>query len=472
MLSRWSRLALTLTSLVILLSAPAQYLGRQQDDLLYVIASQALSEGSYRLLTSPGLPPLTLVIPGLPILLLPVTFLARGNFAWHQAACAIILAACPWLFWLWLKKRCSDGEALLLAVLFGSSPLVLCQAGAVMSEGPYLALVFAWLLALERRRAPALNGGMLLVLTQLRPAGLSLFPAALWRFIREKKWSDAALTAAIPAAALAAWSFWSWRVKGQVQEEQEIWLSYRHQPWHHLLRIAWDNAGYYLASWGSCYLPASWGNGKAALLLGTLLSALCLKGISALRRQNPDMTALLMLGAGLAMHAVWGWQYERYLIPLLPWLLWTAAKGLGPAARPALAALLASQLLFHLPLWIGGGHSWSEPELAQTYAWVKSHTPPASILASPLYVRDGYYCARPSLPLPDSPRPQDFIARLRKNRARYVLWQENIDAGFSLAATATVQRKLDRAGEHLHQSSIFRKIYENPREKTSVYEIN
>ncbi|OGR88312.1 MAG: hypothetical protein A3J74_03150 [Elusimicrobia bacterium RIFCSPHIGHO2_02_FULL_57_9] len=458
-------LILSGVSLAILLSVPAQYLGRQQDDLLYIIASQALSEGGYRLLSAPGLPPLTMVIPGLPVLLLPVTFLARQNFLWHQLFCALIMASSPWLFWLWLKTRCGRTEALLLAALFGTSPLVLAQAGTVMSEGPYLILVFALLFALERRRrVPAVIATLLLCLTQLRPAGLSLLPAAL----KQKKWSEGALITAIPAAALAVWSYWSWQAKGNVQESREFWLSYRGQPWHHLFALAFDNARFYLMAWGSCYLPVSWGAATSALALGALLLAIVIKGMTRAGREP----AILMLAAGLGMHAVWGWQYERYLIPLLPWLLWAGGKGLGPRARPVLAVLLAAQLLFHLPYWVGRAHSRSQPELAQTYDWIKFHTDPAAILASPFYVRDGYYAARPSLPLPDSEQPQEFAGRLKRARARYVLWQEDIDAGLSLAAGSAVQRKLNLVATHLHNRFLFHKIYENSSEKTALYEIN
>ena len=65
-----------------------------------------------------------------------------------------------------------------------------------------------------------------------------------------------------------------------------------------------------------------------------------------------------------------------------------------------LTALLAAQICFHSTHWLSAT-DWARPELAATYSWIKAHSRPQDILASPLYVRDGYRAARPSLPLPD-----------------------------------------------------------------------
>lgn len=478
--------ALALASLLILLCAPAQYLGRQQDDLLYLISSHALLKGSYRLFTSPGLPPLTMITPGFPALLLPVTLFGGENFAYAQIFCALLLAAAPWVLWLWLRRPSSPTyfpmglrtaplphrrshdrlESLLICLLFASSPVVLSQAGTVMSEGPYLLVVLALLLVLDQGSGLK-AGALLLLLTQLRPAGLSFLPAALLRPLGDRRWRAALWTAALPGIAMLAWSLWSYRVSGAVQEIQEFELSYLGHPWLHPIAVAADNARYYLSSWGSCYLPARWGSGPAALAAGALLAFLSLLGCARRLRQDPRDPAVWMLAGAALMHGVWAWQYERYLIPLLPWLLWTAALGLGKASRAALALLLLGQILFHPPH--RDKTSWSLPELEQTYIWLKSHTAPSEALSSPLYVRDGFYASRPSLPLPDAPNPADFAGLLKKHRARWILWQENLEAGLSLPRTASIQLKLERAGRHLQNPDLFRLVYENPREKSRVY---
>jgi len=462
--SLWPLLALAAASLVLLLCAPAQYLGRQQDDLLYIISSQALAGGSYRLFTSPGLPPLVMITPGMPLLLLPLTLAAGEGLAFYQIFATLALGASPWLVWIWLKRRVPS-HALVISLLFGFCPIVLFQAGSVMSEAPYLLLVLALLALLERPGSPLAAGGLLLVLTQVRPAGFSLLPAALAGSLLRRQWLRAAGTMALPCAGAALWCLWSCSVSGSVQELNELRLSYQGRDWLHPLRVALDNARFYLSSWGSCYLP--WG--AAATAVGAALSALSLRGALLLWRENREDPALWMLAAGALLHALWAWQYERYLIPLLPWLLWSVARGLGRAAGPTLALMLACQLLFHLPRFASGRAFRRQPELSETYQWLRSSIQPSEALASPLYVRDGFYAGRPSLPLPDTPDPRAFAAMLKRARARYILWQERLEVGLSLSQGATLQKRLERAGEMLKEPSLFSLVYQNPAEGSRVY---
>ena len=89
-----------------------------------------------------------------------------------------------------------------------------------------------------------------------------------------------------------------------------------------------DNVLFYLKAYGGCFLPHNWGRTSAGTWLGGVLAALSLWG--AARKAKWDWTepAVLSLGAALGMHVFWGWQYERYLLPLLPLILYTAAGGL------------------------------------------------------------------------------------------------------------------------------------------------
>jgi hypothetical protein len=209
--------ALTTASSAILLSAPAQYLGRQQDDLLYIIGAQSLLKGSYRLFTSPGAPALVMVNPGFPILLLPIAILAHGNFGFFEAFCALLLAACPWVLWMWLKRRVDLGLAIGICLLFSLNPVVLAQSGTVMSEAPFFLATIALLLVLEKESVGSGSsisartiGGLLFLLTQLRTAALAFFPAALITAIRQRRWGDIAWIVVLPALGLAAFGLWSY----------------------------------------------------------------------------------------------------------------------------------------------------------------------------------------------------------------------------------------------------------------------
>ena len=399
-----SCLALAASSLLILYCAPAQYLGRQQDDLLYIISSHALSSGHYRLFTVPGSPPLLMISPGFPALLLPLTWFAGERYGLYQAFSALIMAAIPWFLWAWLKKKTDHLSALFIAVLFATSPLILIQSGTVMSEGPYLLITLALLTALDRPDAGILRGALALLLTQVRHAGLSMMPAMLLRPILKKRWKETAWMSTLPLSGMILWTLWSRSVSTSHQINFRLWelmLSYGGQAGTRAWLVVLDNAQYYLGSWGSCYLPIALADGPAAVILGASLGVASIIGSIRLLRQDLAEPVVLMLAGALILHALWPYQYQRYLIPLLPWLLLTAALGFGRRGCAALALLLAAQLGFETRPWLMGPNSWTSVELQQTYGWIKSHSSPSDILASPMPVRDGFYATRPGLPLPD-----------------------------------------------------------------------
>ncbi len=455
--------ALAVASVAILASAPAQYLGRQQDDLLYLIGSRSLLEGSFRLLTVPGKPPLSMINVGFPLLLAPVTLLAGDDFVWHQAFCALLLAACPWALWAWLKRRVEPLAALLIALCFACSPLVLSQAGTVMSEAPYLLMTIALLWALELKKAPYASAA-LAALTQTRLAAVSLIPAALTSKKR-------ALALAPALAGLGLWTLWSRRAAGALQKTQELGLAYSGGIGR-VFSVAADNARFYLASLGSCALPRSLGGGALPVVVGAAFCAAAALGCRARLRKDVRDPLVWALAGTAALHLLWPWQYERYWIMPLPLLLAAAAHGLGKArARAALGALLLGELVFHVPMWISHRGAWERPELAATYAWIKGHVAPGSLLSSALYVRDGYLAGLPSVPLSTARDARELSTSMKRLRAGWVLREDGLDLGLALPGSAPVARELASVDAALGDPSYFRLAYVNPEEHARVYQV-
>lgn len=458
--------ALSAASLLILAFAPAQYFGRQQDEVLYLVAAEALASGRYCHLTMPGCPPLVAATPGWPLLLAPLAALTdrAGPF---QLLAALLAAAAPWASWLWLRRRLEPGAALLGALLVATSPLLLSQSGAPMTEAPYLLVSLAFLACVENGR-PGPAGALWLLASQLRPAGLSLAPAlAAW--VHERKTRDLLLAAGPALAGAALWAAWSRAASGSVQETAELTSAYAGRLTR-LPAVALDNARELLAALGGSHLPPALASGPTALTLGVTIAVLAGLGARAALRRRPGDPGAAALLAAAAMHAVWPWHYERYLIPLLP-LVWSAAgEGLGRRARPVLGALLAAQILFQVAPRVGRPGPWSEPELARTYAWL-SAVPGPWLLASAVPLRDGWWTTRPAVSLPRAPDAAALAALLKKSRARFVLSQDGLDLALADAGRAPETAALAAAARQLEDPRYFTLAAQFPEERARIYEV-
>ncbi len=461
-----SVLILVACAFLILAFAPAQYFGRQQDDVLYLIGARALAMGRYCLLTSPGCPPLTMINPAWPAVLAPLAWLTEktGPF---QALSALFLAAVPVALWAWLRRRVDETTALLAAGVFASSPLVLSQSGVVMSEAPFTLALLGLLAAAEAGRAlPAGLAAAALLLT--RTAGVSALPALAAGFAKKRKPADLARALLPPLIAFGAWSAWSWSRIHSVEKFDMFSFTYGRNPFLKMCQVVLANARYYAGEWGGCFLPPSRAARALALVLGAILAAISLKGLFEALKRRGDDPAAWALGGTVLMLAVWGWQYERYLIPLLPLLLWALAVGLGRAAKPALGVLLALQLGAQTLPRLARPSPWAEPELARTYAWLAAR--PGTLLSSAEPVRDGWLSGLPSRALPLAERDEDFAAALKAAKVGLILRVDGQNYGLDADESAAPRRAVERAHLRLEDETRFKKVYGNAEERSAVYE--
>ncbi|MDE2142478.1 MAG: glycosyltransferase family 39 protein [Elusimicrobia bacterium] len=461
-----SLLVLAACALLVLAFAPAQYFARQQDDALYLIGARALTSGRFCVLTSPGCPALTSVDPGWSLLLTPLAlFTDRPVF--FQIFAALLLALAPAALWCWLRRRTGETVALLAAALFASSPLVLAQSGVVMSEIPFVLIFLACLIAAESGE-PAWTGGLGAALLLVRTSGFGALPGLLLPFALRRRPAEIVRSFVPPALAAAGWWAWCWVHSGTIGKFNLLPSTYSA---HDLLKpfsVAAANAPYYLAELGGSFLPPSWAASAAAPVLGGVLAAVAAYGtVRALRARRDEPAAWALIGGALLL-AVWGWQYERYLIPLLPLLLWALASGLGRAAAPVLAVLLAAQLGAQTVPRLGRPGPWAEPALARTYAWLAARPRPA-LLSSTQPVRDGWWAGLPDVALPLAGDASGFAAALKAERVSYVLRADGQDYGLQADPRARLRLDVERAYSQLDDARYFTKVHDEPGERAAVY---
>lgn len=454
-LAPWALAAVTF------LAFPQGYLGKDHDDALYVLAARAIAEGHYRLWFLPGNLPITAFTPGLPALMAPVAAVWPDAFGLYQLLNALFLAAA--VFWLAREGR----YGLALAAGFALNPLVLSRVGIVMPEAAFLVAALAAFWFLDK--SPSATGAALLAAYLIRPAALPLWGAAWIVLLLRRQYRELVPAALIPLLGLAAWTAWC-RSAGGLAETGELARYYGPLGAAGWLATWAANAGHLLRAWGSTLLPLPLAKTALAYAAGATAWALALRGIYLSFRQKNPPPGDVFVALSLAMHLFWPWWYDRYLLPLLPFLLAAAWRGLPPrAARHpktplALAALLAAAF-FGQALFLTGTRR--APPAPDAYTWVKTHTNPGDTFVSPFYGRDLIYTGRVFLPLPGG-EAAAWEEDLKRRRVRYVFWPTEFDVGFSRADNA-VNRGLDGYGAWLREPARFRPVFTDPS-GTVIYE--
>lgn len=448
--------------------------GTFQDDGIYVATARALAEGhGYRLLNLPDAPPQTRY-PILYPALLSAAWWCGGDLGTRITAMQVLTLVLAALgvggAGLLLRRFGYVGRASALGggLLAAASPAVLYFSTQVLSEMPFaLALVAAvwraerWLR--DETHAPArdIGTGMLLALPFLcRSIGIVVAPPVLvlgWLRGRRVFW--------VAFAALVTAGPWLWWTVIQANAEivdvglgpQTGYLGW--WTWTGLLLdsgVVTANLRRAMESFG--YLGLS---GIAALVYtrvafaGLVMTALGVVAWFALGGRLSRLEALpAVLLVYLGVVAVWPWPPERFIVPLVPFLLPAFCEAFDGVARraasPRLGARRAGRLATTLvaagvvvALWLDGrelalrhhlARAWGYPYLgvpetpvawqsfADAFAWLEQASAPGDVIASGFDSMTALYTGRaafrPAVLKPralyhDDPAPLGTVADLR-----------------------------------------------------------
>lgn len=453
---------------------PARYLGSEGDDAVYVLASRALLSGRYALGISPGDPPLATTTPGWPFLLAPAAAVSGTNPLGYQLWAGLWLALSCALVWAWARRREGSAAALAAAVLFGLNPLVLSRAGIAMSEFPFLACALGLLLALERG-LPAWAAGLWLGAAWLvRPAALPLWaavPASYWMRGRRR---DAVVCLAAGAPLLLLWKAWTAAAGVPVPEGAEL-AEHLPRAAGALAALAASNLSAAVELWGRTVLPLREAPRALALAAGSLLSVLSAAGWWRRRAVPGWSEAGIFLGGSLLMHAFWPWWYERYLPPLLPFLL-AGLLALALDLRGRTGAFLLSGLLVapafcaQFPALREAARGRALPEHSAAYAWVRDHTAPQELFLGAFDAREAWYTGRPFLAFTSLPPDSRGPSALRRLRVRWVFWVPGSDLGASRPEDYSWSRALEAYRAELGRPP-YRRAFRDEVSGAEVYEL-
>ncbi len=470
---------------LVALRAPA--VGTFHDDGVYAVTARALAEGrGYRIISLPDAPPQTkypILFPWLLSLVWRVAPPFPENLPWLRAVPLVSTVAWLWLSWK-LVQRCggSQGTATAIVVLTAVSPWTLFLGTALLSETLFAALLTGSLLVLTASTssirasrwlcalAGALSGASLLT----RAAGAAVVVAGLAWLLSRRRWSDAAVFGIVAGAMVVPWGLWVATQNHTVgasyysASNYESWNIVFNYSWAEKLDVLVRNVLFSVAT------PAAmWGIDWSPIVVWVSLVTVVpvvLRGLWLSRAEAAGWCVAVVM----AMNLMWVWPPVRFIVPIVPLLLWQVSVALRSAPRLIVGGLVA--LVGLVGAWrtleVGakahsvGTVSWQAAsaedwrELSPLLEWVKRETRASAVVTGNLDPAYFLFTGRPAVrafaadsyalfyAAPGSARDplgtvEDFRRRLLKARVDYCIWSPA--PGFS--ETPHFRRLLDGLAE-------------------------
>jgi len=319
------------------------------DNAQYLILAKSLLHGSYSNLQEPGSPPQTQYPPAFPLLLAPVVAVSGGSFIPTKllmVACGIVGLL---MFFLVLRRLGSGRDWVLPLLLLAVAPVFLSYAHDTYTEVPFvivsLSALYFLLRAAKERRSRLFAGlaGLLAALAFLtRTQGLAL-PLGLGVFLTlKRRWSE------LGVFALVFFVIWlPWMIRDlHVPHDTGYMAQVLRRDWYDVgagnvtagefLKRILDNIGIYLLHALPAVVLPVLGSAKAILpLFGVIVSGIAILGfVSEARRNRMGMLEwyLLLTAGGMTVYLT-VWSGDRYLLSILPPVLWYLAVGFRALAR-------------------------------------------------------------------------------------------------------------------------------------------
>ncbi|HSJ06945.1 MAG TPA: hypothetical protein VK936_09590 [Longimicrobiales bacterium] len=311
------------------------------DNAAYITLGESLLErGAYLELWDPAEPPHTKYPPVFPAVL--AVAMALGLQPWVQLKLVVLgfsaAAVATAFFWMRSRRRAALGLA--VAALLAVSPGVLRESRWVLSDVPFWAFSMVALWAFDRLRAddwPRFGVATAATLLALftRSAGLPLVLAAGAWLAWRRRWTQLGLLSGAAAVLAALWWLRSRAfASGYVSE---FWLVEPYQPElgtigpADLVARIVENLQKYI----TIHLPTLLAEATGVILLAISAAAAVLALWGWARRMHQPRVAELFLPAYLGLILVWPavWSGERFLLPVLPLLLFLAGESLARLVR-------------------------------------------------------------------------------------------------------------------------------------------
>ncbi len=315
------------------LHAPAA--GIYHDDSIYLNTAQALAEGrGYWIESIPEPIPQTKYPILFPALLATVWKLVP-DFPNHVLYFKLVpfFAAIVWfcLSYLLIQEHCKSAVFAATAVsLTAASPQVVFFSTTILSETLFAAMATASIFfGLKDRRdgsrvALLLSAFFAAAAYHTRTIGFCLILGWILVFLWQRRWREGLLFGSVAGALALPWVLWQSLNSGAADpylSQENYYSAYNvvvSFNWQEKLRIVVTNLMMLLISMQSFF---EWSGGK---ILGLICVPLILRAL--LAKEIPLIVrSFLLLSIGVIL--LWVWPPFRFLVPLMPLLIWAVWSG-------------------------------------------------------------------------------------------------------------------------------------------------
>ncbi len=473
------------------LSSPA--IGIYHDDSLYLVTARTLAEGRGYWIESIPAPIAQTKYPVLFPALLALVWKLAPAFPANVLYFKLVpfLAA---LVWLGLSYRLigrHSGSPVFAATaiaLVASSPQVIFLSTTVLSETLFAALATASLLLWVRHSQH--NSVMPLVASAVlaaaayhtRTIGFCLILGGILAYAWQRKWRESVLFAGVAGGLALPWIVWQAIHKSSPDpylSQENYYSAYNivfNFPWDEKVRIALTNL-LYLPFSVQALFDWSWGG-----ILGVISVPFIVRAF--FRSEVPlAVRSMLMLSGAVIL--LWVWPPLRFVVPLLPLVLWMIWGGAPAMVRKALIpccwllfvqgyrasdtfSAIATESGFWCPV-ITGKEEWHE--FRRQLDWIEANTAPDAIIQSnvdpTIYlftkrhaIRGSHQNASLSWYLDREQvlgSPEQFESTLRRNNVNYVVetpWTWFLESRFLAALVSGARLKHPEEFKVVQQSNV------------------
>jgi hypothetical protein len=410
-LKRYGALILLLSAAALLapsywtaLHTPAT--GIYHDDSIYLITARTMAEGrGYRIESIPEPIAQTkypILFPGLLAVVWKLAPVFPSNVLYFKLiplAAALIWFCLSYLLILQLSR--SRILAATAVALTASSPQVVFFSTTVLSETLFAALATAAILFWIKtndcgsRTALIVSAVFAAAAYHTRTIGFCVILAGILSFAWQRKWREGWIFAAVAGGLASPWIVWQTLNRNAADpylSQENYYSAYNivvSFGWEEKIRIAMLNLLALPLSVQS-FFDLSW---------GAVLGIVCLPlSLRALAGKEVPIIVRSFLILSLAVILMWVWPPLRFLVPLMPLLIWMVWSG-SPAMSKKIF-LACCWLLFGQGVWAShtfsqaaresgfwspgqaGKHEWRE--FMREMDWIKANTLPSAIVQSNL----------------------------------------------------------------------------------------